>query len=198
MATKAGIPRRHSETDVGRDGPWADACRQVNGLLGTGCIAALVGPRGTGKTRMAVSLARQVIVAELERPARPVSDEDAKHPPEGGWRTEKPVVYAKAMTMFMGIREAYKSEGPTESEVIAAYASPRLLIIDEIQERGNSEWEDRILVHLVDTRYDAMKDTVLIGNLMPETLAASLGMSIVSRIREVGTVIECAWGSFRP
>jgi len=198
MMAKATIPLRHAETEVARAGPWADACREVNALLGTGCIVALIGLRGTGKTRMAVSLARQVVAEELERPTRPVSDDDAKCPPDGGWRMERPVVYAKAMAMFMGIRESFKANGPTELQVIAAYTAPRLLIIDEIQERGNSEWEDRMLVHIVDSRYDAKRDTVLIGNLMPDTLASSLGTSIVSRIREVGTVIECAWKGFRP
>lgn len=158
----------------------------------------MIGQRGTGKTRLAVSLARRVILSECDRPPRPPSDAAANYPPPGGWRMEQPTLYTKAIGYFMSIRESFKPTGPSELEVLDRFRAPRLLIVDEIQERGNSEWEDRMLVHLVDMRYDDQKDTVLIGNLKPEELAASLGTSIVSRIREAGTVMECTWPGFRP
>lgn len=198
MQAKAGLPKRHCDTEVERSGPWTKTYAELSAMLGTGTLCAMLGPRGTGKTRMAVSLARKVISAELQRPDRPVSDTDARRPPPGGWRLHAPVVYIKAMSLFLSIREAYRKEGPTEIGVLGRFRAPRLLIVDEIQERANSEWEDRMLVHLVDLRYDDRKDTVLIGNLKPDDLAASLGTSIISRIREAGTVVECCWPSFRP
>src|SRR5580658_2407222 len=55
----AGCPARHANVGPnGVCGEWEGAFRLVKSKLGTGCIVALIGPRGTGKTQMAVDLIR--------------------------------------------------------------------------------------------------------------------------------------------
>lgn len=102
------------------------------------------------------------------------------------------------MDVFLAVRETYRREiSQSELEVIESFRKPSLLVIDEVQERGETAWEDRILTNLVDKRYGDGTDTLLIANLKPAALAENLGTSIADRLRETGGIIEATWGSFR-
>ena len=140
--------------------------------LGTGSINVLTGRRGTGKTQLAANAAHHAARAGA-------------------------VLYTKAMQLFLDVRRAYQLDGVCEADVVSKYIVPRLLIIDEAHERGDTAWEDRVLAHIVDRRYDAMCDTLLICNMKREAIIESLGPSIASRIQECGAIIECNWESFR-
>ena len=72
-----------------------------------------------------------------------------------------------------------------------------MLILDEVQERGNTAWEDRILTHILDRRYGAMVPTIIIANLTESALVECLGDSIISRLTETGGVIEIDGPSHR-
>ena len=63
--------------------------------------------------------------------------------------------------------------------------------------RGETEFENRVLDNLVDLRYDAGLDTILISNQTREEFGKPLGLTIISRIHESGDIIECKWESFR-
>lgn len=171
----AGIPKRHDGKV--NDGlcpqEWIAKRDVVIRQIGSGCMLGLIGPRGTGKTQIAQQAA--VYCAGLNRPS----------------------LYVRAMTLFLELRATYRSETVTELSVIDKYRTPSLLVIDEMQERGESEWENRTLTHLLDLRYGDMTDTILIANLKPRELQASLGDSISDRLRETGGIIECDWASFR-
>jgi DNA replication protein DnaC len=97
----------------------------------------------------------------------------------------------------MALREAYRKDGVTEAEVVRRYVEPTLLIIDAMEVRGETAFEDRLLDHIIDKRYDNMSDTLLITNQTAEAFKNSAGPSIVSRIHETGRKIECVWPSFR-
>jgi len=133
-------------------------------------IAVFYGKRGTGKTRMAGELAMLV----------------------GSSR------YRTAMRFFLEVRSTYRKESKsTEMEIIDSLANSDLLILDEIQERGETDFENKLLTHLIDARYAMRKPTILIANLTKAELAKSLGASIVDRARENGKSIEFSWDSYR-
>jgi DNA replication protein DnaC len=133
-------------------------------------IVVLYGKRGGGKTRMAAELA--VMVGSS--------------------------CYRTAMRFFLEVRSTFRKESErSEMDIIDDLAKADLLILDEIQERGDTAFEDRLLTHLIDARYAAMKPTVLIANLAKSDLAESLGKSIVDRARENGKSIEFTWPSYR-
>lgn len=141
-------------------------------LSKNGCLIILTGERGCGKSQMAASLIRVAIENNIT------------------------AYYRKTMDFFMAIKETYKTDA-TEREVIRDYQAPGLLVLDEIQVRGESEWENNLLTHLVDLRYDDKKSTILIGNVPLEKVRTQIGDSIYSRMLETGGVINCTWKGFR-
>ena len=133
-------------------------------------IVVLYGKRGGGKTRMAAELAFMV----------------------GGSR------YRTAMRFFLEVRATFrKGSERSEMDVIDELAKADLLILDEIQERGETPFEDRLLTHVIDARYAANKPTIMIANLTKSELSQALGDSIVSRATENGISIEFNWPSYR-
>ena len=172
MFFDADVPKRHFAIPAILPGPWLDKLKDLKGQIGKGCLLALLGKRGTGKTQMAVELMRHTCV-------------------QG--RSAK---YTTAMRFFTAVKDSYKGD-TTESAVLKQYLKPCLLVIDEAQERGETGWEDRLLGSLVDSRYGAMRDTVLVSNLARREFERAIGSSIMSRMSETGGIIECNWPSFR-
>lgn len=170
----AEIPARQSRSVHETDPKWVGARNGVVSKMGTGCLLALVGNRGTGKTQIAQQAALYM-TAQLQGAAR----------------------YCRAMQFFLEVRDTFKKQETSELDVLKLYRAPRLLIIDELQERGETPWEDRLLSHLIDLRYGDMTDTIMVANLTPKALQDSVGNSIADRMRESGGIIECNWASFR-
>ncbi len=172
---RAKVPRRHTMLqDVSPDSPWLVELEKILARCGTGYLACLVGVRGVGKTQLAQrAIAQSVAVG-------------------------RSALYCRAMDLFLHIRSCFGDKpAQTEREVLREYRAPKLLVIDELQERKSSEWEKYTLTNIVDSRYMDLWDTIIIANLTPRSLRESLGASIVDRMRETGGIIECDWGSFR-
>lgn len=136
-------------------------------------ILCLHGDRGTGKTCMAT-----------------------------WWALKKGRgMYVKAMDLYDLIRQTMFSKAGRYDErdtrkLIQHYRDADYLVIDECHEAAGSDFEQRTLVNLIDWRYDAMKPTVLIGNLTEESLIATLGPSITRRINETGGFVGCNWSPY--
>lgn len=173
LLSNTSIPQRQRKTQINRAGQWGETFDKIGKELGTGFLTALLGTRGNGKTQIAVELIK--LNAEKLRTSR----------------------FCCATEFFMDIKATYKREGATEKDVIREYQKPTLLVIDEIGQRSDSDWENRLLFYLVNERYEDMKDTLFIGNLEPAQLVAAIGPSIASRMNETGGVIACTWESFR-
>lgn len=190
-----GAPLRHIEAvqqTLTEKGEWGAALRRMADSLGSGAIVGLVGPRGTGKTQLAL---RAMLWAGADAEKR-AKEKDAGRGSEDAARAA--ARYTTAMGLFLSLKQTF-SDGAkeTERDAIEKWCWLPLLVIDECQERGESAWENRILTHIIDRRYGAMLDTILIANLTPEEFSASMGESVIDRIRETGTLIECNWPSFR-
>ena len=180
----AGVPERY-RTFRPPEGEWGDAAHTLWTKVGQKCMVGLLGKRGTGKTAMACAMIGETLRL---RERASIFDQNAA----------QICRYTTAMEIFLRVRSTYQDEAAEkESDVLKAYRTPHLLVIDEIQERGDTAFEDRVLGHILDGRYSSMKPTILVGNLEPKELARSLGPSIADRLRESGAVIECNWGSFR-
>lgn len=153
-------------------GEWLERFTKARAVMRTQGILALCGPRGTGKTRLAAEIARDV--------------------------ASKGTRYLTALDFFVEIKATFGREAKrTELDVLTEFKRRRLLILDEIQERSENDWENRLLTNLIDSRYSNLKPTILIANLKSEELIESLGTSIVDRIREGGGLITVDGASFR-
>lgn len=153
---------------------WNANMEAIRGMLGRGVVIALLGKRGTGKTQAGT-------LAIWENCHR-----------------QKSARYINAITFYMQVRGTYREKSETtEAQVIASNTSPSLLVIDEVHERGDTPWVDRMLTYLVDQRHQEMKDTILIANQTPAEFSASVGSSVVDRAREGGGVLVFDWDSFR-
>ena len=169
--------------------PWLEAYKTAQRVVEKGGIVVFHGTRGGGKTRMASELAKKADIPK---------DKTARFDSGFGMKCGYSPTYVTAMGFFLEVRATYaKSSTKTEAEVVKRLTTPSFLCIDEIQERSDSVWENRLLTHVIDARYGADLPTVLIANLKEDELKASLGPSIMSRIQETGGSIEFNWGSYR-
>ena len=176
----SGLPLRHRDFDPmdhldgQRNEKWQARFDWLEQRLTSGMLVALLGERGTGKTQLAACLIREWIRSYV-----------------------KPAMYVRAMDIFMAIKRSYRGDAASEQDEVDRFIRPRLLVIDEAHERGETDWEDRMLTYIVDVRYGDLKDTVLISNSTPADFKDTIGLSIYSRLIETGGVVVCDWPSFR-
>lgn len=174
LSVATNIPKRHAERTEFTGEQWLKRKAQIAEKIGTGFLFALIGLRGAGKTQIGVEVIRESV------------------------NRERSAEYTTAMDIFLDIKGSFNRDAHiTEAQTVASFLKPKLLVIDEIQERAESAWEDRILTHIINKRYNDEKDTLLIGNIKPGTFLETMGASVVSRLNETGGIIECDWESFR-
>jgi DNA replication protein DnaC len=102
------------------------------------------------------------------------------------------------MEIFLDCKHSFsRKDAPTTKEILQRLEDAAFLIIDEAQVRGETKFEDDLLTHLIDKRYDGERATMLITNLGRKEFAATLSPSIISRIHQIGCGIDCNWQSYR-
>lgn len=171
------MPKRHSENlkvFFETPGEWLLVHKRIMAEVGKGFNFVLGGKRGVGKTQIGCALIHSACDALV------------------------PSLYRKAAFFFLDIRSTFKAGSKyDEMDALKFYGKPQLLILDAVEERGETPAEDRYLSNLIDMRYESKKDTVMITNQSKKGFSESVGTSIVSRINETGEFIECNWPSFR-
>ena len=196
------LPIRHDGVDPSHDGKWGEVFKSCLKILTTrpDAMFALLGPRGTGKTQMAVELVKSFV----SNSAHEASSDAIQHRRiierrGGGLLLSCSAIYTTAMEFFMDLKSSYAPEsGQTEDLVLNKYVTPELLVVDEVHDRSGSQWEDRLFTHMIDRRYRmGGKKTIFISNQTPKEFEADVGASISDRIDECGGIVRCEWESFR-
>lgn len=184
---RAHLPTRHASRRELTGDRWIKVRQHVwKRVCDGGALVVLCGPRGTGKTQLAV----EVVRAFLGTLAPAMAVQMGRRFPD------PPALYTTAAEMFRAIRTGMLGD-EGERVAVSAFTRPLLLVIDEAHERGNTDYEDRTMTQIVDARYREMRNTIILSNETGEALASSLGKSIISRATECGGVIVADWVSFR-
>ena len=140
----------------------------------SGANMLFYGTSGTGKTHLAVGIAQALI----------------EH---GG-----SALYTRASRIAQRIKETYgRQSDRTEREVYESFATPDLLIIDEVGRQFGTDAEKLMLFEVINSRYEALKATIVISNLSGEALIDYLGEAAMDRLREGGRSVLFDWTSYR-
>jgi len=194
--TRVNIPiigqtTRHDDSVTIHGEEWENAYERAKVCAERGGLIVAYGGRGTGKTQMAFHLARNANFPNCTLP--PIY--------KNGFTTEtkpRPAIYTKAMEIFLDCKHSFsRKDAPTVKEILQKLEDAAFLIIDEAQVRGETKFEDDMLTHMIDKRYDGERATMLITNLGRKEFAATLSPSIISRIEQIGCGIDCNWQSYR-
>jgi DNA replication protein DnaC len=141
-----------------------------------GANLLMLGGPGTGKTHLACAILAHAI---------------------RGGRTGLFISVSAALRM---VRESF---GPkpqrTESEALALLIQPDVLVLDEAGIAiGKDEKRQAMLFDILDSRYAALRSTILIGNLTAEEMQAYLGERVMDRFHEDhSAVLSLRWPSHR-
>jgi len=180
---QAGINLRHLECTL--ESYRADTPEKQNALgkarefvsnilSGNGGNLILAGKVGTGKTHLAAAITSEVL------------------------RANRSCRLAKLPEIIRDIKNSWRGEGPSESELIDRYSKVDLLIIDEVGVQYGSDTEKLLISEIIDNRYQEMLPTVLISNLDVQGIKGCIGERCYDRLREDGGIVaNFTWESHR-
>lgn len=185
QAVNNGFPRLHCErireTGQSMDAERAKVHRRVWRCVREGGLVMLTGDRGRGKTHIA-----SLVGCEWEA---------------WGFRSFGRPRYWRLADLFAAQKHWFDEKrnewGQPIPEPLELARTCGLLVLDEIQERIGTDWEQAELVRVLDVRYTESRPAILITNRTPKEAAAIVGWSAIDRMKEGGAVIQCDWDNFR-
>jgi DNA replication protein DnaC len=142
----------------------------------------LEGPCGTGKTHLAIAIALAII------------------------NTGVPVICKTSIDILGDIKRCYERNSEvTEEEVLEAYKTVDLLIIDDLGKEQVTEWSVPVLYSILNERYEALLPTIITTNYNTTALAEKLSAkgdaetatAIISRFVESYKRVTMAWADYR-
>jgi chromosomal replication initiation ATPase DnaA len=154
-------------------GVWGNAWERLRaGLEKPGRVYAILGPSSTGKTQLAVE-AMRLFTAQLRR-----------------------AYYLTAMEFLLRVKATYRKDSlDTEQDVVNDLRRPSLIVLDEFTKRGESDWENRLLFHVVNSRLRDGRDTIIVSNQSYPEFSAWAEPSLVARLNRSGLIVA-NWAPF--
>jgi DNA replication protein DnaC len=152
---------------------YSDVAVQLRSLAKYPATLILRGQNGPGKTHLASALVNHFCDEGLS------------------------AFYCRAIDFFTQVKSTFGAPGKTMDDLERRFRTYKLLVIDEIEIRSDSAWENNLLRSLIDARYASNVATVIITNKSEDEINAYFSPAIRDRIRDGGGVINCDWRSLR-
>lgn len=143
--------------------------------LDSGRSLIFCGTAGTGKTHLAVGIAK-LVIAQGHTAA-----------------------FTTAMDAIRRVRETYrKSSEKTERQVIEEFSMPDLTIIDEVGSQLGTDAEKVTLFDLINALYERERPMIVMSNLTIAEVEQYMGARAFDRLRENGgQAVTFTWPSYR-
>jgi DNA replication protein DnaC len=193
--THSGVPQRYLDARFSnwRKSPATEqAYRAAINAAAYPKNLILIGPWGTGKTRLASS----VMAARVERWLEAYPSEVMEHDDEG-LLTRPPFrsKFTGVPQLLDDIRRGFNYTD--EADALAPLVSAPLLILDDLGREKATDWVLERLYVLIDTRYVQMRPTIVTTNYSLDTLAQRDYGAMVSRLAEDATIARMNGGDQR-
>lgn len=123
------------------------------------CLYIWSKARGSGKTRLASTIANELTAK--------------------GIRTK----FVSASELLSEIQASWDDKETSTHKIITNYITPKLLIIDDLGEKGGKEWINNNLFLIIDKRYQEKKPTVFTSNY--DIMELPLDTRMTDRLSEI-------------
>jgi DNA replication protein DnaC len=141
--------------------------------LKAGDSLCMVGACGTGKNMLAAAICNKVMA-------------------DGAT-----ALHTTAIKIVRKIKATWATK-EDEQVAIASFSTPDLLVIDEVGVQFGTKTEQMFLTEVINDRYEAMRPTILISNLLAKDLEGYLGHRAIDRFYEGdSSVLVFDWSSYR-
>lgn len=155
---KAETPRQAAVLKV-----CMDYAENFPDRLKDGQCLVMLGNPGTGKTHLAAAIASEVVT-----------------------RHRMPALYSTVTEAVRRFKDNWTTRERAESEILSMFASPALLVLDEIGVGWGSDTELLYLFEIINARYQQSKPTILAGNITREQVRKCVGDRVAGRLNEGG------------
>lgn len=134
----------------------------------------MLGNPGTGKNHLVTAMMKEIIQ-----------------------KRARSAVITKVAKMIREIKDNWISKSTTEQSIIDKYVKPYLLVINEIGLQFGSDTERAYFAEIIDDRLEALKPTILIGNVNLAQIQGFVGERVIDRFRDGGKILVFGWDSHR-
>jgi DNA replication protein DnaC len=133
-------------------------------VVRTGPSTLVLGPVGTGKTHQAYGALRDLALSGVICKWRAITE----------------------ATLLRRMRPRADSNAATEFDTLV---DAHVLLLDDLGTEKRSEWNEAILLDLINTRYEHIRPTIITSNVKQRDFTDTFGPRITSRLAEMAQII---------